>query len=187
MQPFGVIVLAAGESSRFGSPKQLAMYEGETLIERAVQTALDSGAEEVVVIVGANKEQVTQKLARFPVRAVENVLWREGMSSSIIDGIEELDMNVAVIMTCDQPLITSDHLHALAAGTAHAPVAASSYDGVLGVPCAFTRETFGELLKLEGDDGARDLIRSRRWAVHAVPFEGGSLDVDEPKDLKAAK
>jgi len=184
MQPFGVVILAAGESARFGSPKQLAQYEGEALIERAARTALDSGAEETVVVVGANKEQVAAKLTPFPVRIVDNPDWKQGMSSSIIAGIEALDMNVAVLMTCDQPLITSEHLHELAMATSRASIAASSYDGVFGVPCAFKREIFAELFKLEGDDGARDLIRSRRWPVASVPCEQGSLDIDLKKDLE---
>ena len=125
MQSFGVIVLAAGESARFGAPKQLAKYEGETLIQRAVQTAIDSGAEEVIVVLGAHKEQIAPALTGFRVQIVDNVEWKDGMSSSISVGIEALNENVAVIMTCDQPLITSEHLHALAMATEHAPMRGS--------------------------------------------------------------
>lgn len=185
---FGVVVLAAGGSARLGRPKQLLPYLGRTLVEHAVRTALASGASEVVVVVGANADAIRVRLAGLPVRIVNNREWAEGMGSSIRRGVAALgpDVSSAVIALADQPRITPDHLRSLAGalgeGTA---LAASSYDGVVGAPCAFARSEFPSLLGLTGDAGARFLIRQAGDALATIAFDGANVDVDTSEDFKA--
>jgi molybdenum cofactor cytidylyltransferase len=179
-----IIILAAGGSSRLGSPKQLLPYVGSTLVRHAAETALQTGAK-VVVVVGSGADQVRASLRDLPLTVAENLDWQEGMASSIRAGITVLDKGVqsAVIALCDQPKITAAHLLALATQVrAEQPIAASSYDGILGAPCGFHRSLFPRLLSLTGDSGARELIRHAEGPVIAVPFEQGNFDIDTQAD-----
>ncbi len=179
-----IVILAAGGSSRLGSPKQLLPYAGITLVRHAADTALQTGSQ-VVVVVGSEADKVRESLIGLHVRIVENPDWKEGMSSSIRVGISSLqpDADSAVIALCDQPKIAAAHLQALASVVDQfQPIAASSYDGTLGAPCAFNRSVFPKLLALKGDSGARELIRNAETSVIAVPFEAGNLDIDTQAD-----
>src|SRR6266436_9799703 len=107
----GLIVLAAGASTRMGTPKQLLLHEGRTFLRRAGETALASACHPVVVVLGAHADQLQVELERLPVLIVENRRWEEGMSSSIRVGLETLvaedeGLDGAVIMLCDQPFVT---------------------------------------------------------------------------------
>lgn len=181
---FAVVVLAAGGSARLGRPKQLLPYRGRTLVEHAVRTALASGAHEVVVVLGAETEAVREKLRELKVRFVHNREWAEGMGGSIRAGIASLsgEIDSVVVALADQPRITPDHLRALAekVGNDEFSIAASSYDGVLGAPCAFARSQFSRLLSLSGDAGARALIRGQS-GVATIAFDGANVDVDTPE------
>ncbi|CAN5401390.1 hypothetical protein BH11ARM2_BH11ARM2_37450 [soil metagenome] len=184
MATFGVVVLAAGGSGRMGRAKQLLPYLGRTLVEHAVRTALASGAAEVVVVVGAEAAAVRERLRGLRIRIVENRDWAEGMGGSISLGVGALGASVerVVVALGDQPRVTPQHLHAL--GTAGGAVVASSYDGLLGAPCAFARSEFPSLLALEGDQGARALLRRDPDRVQVVVFEDANVDVDTPDDYR---
>lgn len=184
MPSFGVVVLAAGGSSRFGRPKQLLPYLGRTLVEHAVRTALASGAAEVVVVVGAEGPEIRKRLQGLRVRIVTNEAWTEGMGGSIAKGVAALQtVDAVVVALADQPRITPDHLRSLAEQTAASPRVASSYDGILGAPCAFARSEFLALLALKGEMGARHLIRNGEVAV--IEFAAANIDVDTPADYVA--
>jgi len=185
MGGFAVVVLAAGASSRLGRPKQLLPYLGRTLIEHAVRTALASGAAEVIVVLGAEAAAVRERLQGLRVRLVTNSAWAEGMGSSIRCGVAAVraDIDSVVIALGDQPRITPDHLRAL--GQAALPVVASSYDGVIGAPCAFGRALFDRLMSLSGDEGARSILRSGDHKVETIEFRGANVDVDTPADYVA--
>jgi molybdenum cofactor cytidylyltransferase len=159
-----VIVLAAGFSRRRGSPKQLVTIDGETLIHRAARIASEVG--EVIV--------VTTPEFQVPFRMVMNPA-NDGIASSIRAGVAACDGDVLITL-CDQPHVTADHLRALA--NANAPIAASAYNGILGVPAYFARRFRDELLSLRGDQGAKRIIEAHRDVVVAIPFEDASIDVD---------
>jgi molybdenum cofactor cytidylyltransferase len=135
------VVLAAGASTRLGEPKQLVMLAGETLLERAVRTAREAGCEPVVVVLGAAYVEILGNCGLGDAVTVINSDWKEGMSSSIRLGIRTLgfiakDADGVVLMTCDQPAVTAEHLRAIiASGTR----AASAYAGRAGVP-AYTSQ-----------------------------------------------
>lgn len=165
------VILAAGSSTRFGSAKQLALFEGETLVDRAVRVASEV-ADRVIVVVqpGALPDVVGR---------VENPSFAEGIASSIRAGVRAAGETRVLLMLCDQPLITASHLRALLA--VDAPVVATGYGGTAGVPAVFAPEVVPELLALEGDRGAKSVIVSHEAAV--VPFEPAAVDVDRPEDL----
>ena len=186
MGSFGSVILAAGASARYGQPKQLLPYRGRTLVEFAAETALESGASAVVVVVGAEAEQVRGKLSRLRVEVVFNPQWAEGMGSSIRCGVAALpaEVDAVVIALSDQPRITPHHLSALVRRVISegVKVVASSYAGVIGAPCAFARSEFPRLLALQGDAGARGLLRDTAVPIESIPFPDANLDVDTPAD-----
>src|SRR5918999_4865832 len=138
----GVIVLAAGGSSRMGSPKQLLRYRGESLIRHAAKTALESMCHRVVVVVGNDAQRMKDELDTLPVSVIENTDWRTGMSSSIRAGMEELlkdDLNAVILMLCDQPFVTAEILNDLIFThiKTSEPIVASSYENIQGAPAFF--------------------------------------------------
>ena len=186
----GAIVLAAGSSSRMGSPKQILRYRGESLLRRAALAALGAGCRPVIVVTGANAELSRRELDGLVVQEVFNTCWETGMASSVRAGVEELisadtGAEAAVLLLCDQPHVTADIISGLI--TAHrstkSPVVASTYDGSFGVPVLFDRTLFAELTRLEGVSGAKEVIRRHAAEAHFLPFQGGEVDVDTPDDF----
>jgi len=161
-------VLAAGASKRLGRPKQLVRFEGETLVARAARIA-SAVAPTIVVVSPQLRDAVSD------VRAIENPDASEGMASSIRCGVQATTGDV-IIMLCDQPHVTSEHLRALA--DAGAPIAATGYSGIRGVPAFFAEKFRDELLALRGDAGARSVIEAHRDEVATIPFEAAGFDVD---------
>jgi CTP:molybdopterin cytidylyltransferase MocA len=159
-----IVILAAGASKRLGYPKQLVVVEGETLLARAYRIA--SAVAPAIV--------VTRREFAFG-NAIVNEHAEEGMASSIRLGVAACDGDV-LLMTCDQPHVTSAHLRALI--DADAPIAATAYAGIAGVPAFFSAEFRDELLALHGDVGARSVIERYRDVVVAIPLPEAELDVD---------
>lgn len=159
-----IVILAAGASKRLGHPKQLVEIGGETLLARAYRIA--SAVAPAIV--------VTRRELAFG-DAVINEHPEEGMASSIRLGVAACDGDV-LLMTCDQPHVTSAHLRALI--DAGAPIAATAYAGIAGVPAFFARQFREELLALRGDVGARRVIERHREVVVAIPLPEAELDVD---------
>jgi molybdenum cofactor cytidylyltransferase len=176
------VVLAAGASTRLGELKQLVFLGEETLLERALRVAREAECAPLVVVLGAGYAQVLGNSLLGDAVQVINDKWEEGMASSIRLGVGSLgfaakDAEGVVVMTCDQPSVTAEHLRAL---MKDGGLKASHYAGRNGVPAYFPREYFGRLLELEGDHGARELLRSAPF----VELMGGELDVDTPEDLE---
>ena len=176
------LVLAAGASTRLGQPKQMVEVAGETLLDRAVRVAGEAGCEPIAVVLGAGAKRVTEECDLRSVWVVVNAGWAEGMGSSIRAGMELVDgfaeAHGVVVMACDMPGVTAEHLRGLAS---EAEVAtASGYDGRRGVPAYFPRTDFAALLALRGDAGARELLQQAR----VVELAGGEMDVDTAEDLR---
>ena len=186
----GAVVLAAGASSRMGSPKQTLQFRGQSLLRRAAIAALSAGCRPVIVVTGANAELSRRELEGLDVREVLNTRWETGMASSIRAGIEELvsaaaDADAAVMMLCDQPHVTAEVISGLVAAhrVTGRPVVASTYGGSFGVPAIFSRTLFAELARLEGAAGAKQVIERHASETHFLPFQGGEVDVDTPDDF----
>jgi molybdenum cofactor cytidylyltransferase len=182
----GVVLLAAGGSSRLGRPKQLVVYQGRTLVRRAAEAALDAACGPVVVVLGAHREAVVPELAGLPVRTVEHADWAAGPGGSLQAGLRALPaVEAAVFMLCDQVRVDAAHLRALVEAWRRtgAAVVASAYDVTRGVPALFCRAVFPELEALEPGQGARGVIAREPSRVAEVPLPGGGEDVDTAEDL----
>ena len=185
----GAVILAAGSSSRLGTPKQLLQFGGRSLIRNAALAAIEASCAPVVVVTGACAEQATRELDGLALQVVWNDRWETGMASSVSAGIARLletDRTVAavVVLLCDQPLVTAEVIGALVAAH-HATgsiVVASSYAGSFGVPALFGRALFDELSRLDGAAGAKQVIARHARHAQFVPFPDGAVDVDTPED-----
>lgn len=185
----GLILLAAGKSSRLGKPKQLLRFRGETLLRRSVKSALASGCRPVIVVLGANAEMLKKEIEEFNVEIVENLIWENGMGTSIQSGVGALlknnyDAAGAIIMTCDQPFVSVDLIKQIIKNfqRTNAPIVASSYGETVGVPTFFSRALFPELTALKADSGAKKIICAHRKTVLEIPFEAGATDIDTEED-----
>jgi len=187
--PIAAIVLAAGASARMGRPKLLLPYHGVPLLRRAVETAFRGGCGDVVVVLGADPEQYLPILAGTSARPVHNPDFTQGLSSSIRAGIEAVPEGAvaAVIMLADQPLIDEGVIHRLIETyrTSGMKIVACTYGGVHGVPVLFDRALFLELLVLEGDQGARQVMATypRHVGTVEIPLEAAA-DIDTPDDAR---
>lgn len=174
------LVLAAGASTRLGQPKQNVRLGGETLLERALRTAQSAALSPIWVVVAQGSLIVPDRGAV----TVVNEEAAEGMASSIRAGIRVATLagvDGVVILACDQPAVTEEHLRIL--GRSANEIVASAYAGHRGIPAYFPRSAFEYLLELSGDCGAREMLRSAR----TVPLSKGELDIDTADDLKRAR
>ena len=153
----GAVVLAAGPSTRMGTPKQLLQFSGQTLVKRAASVAVEAGCRPVVVVTGAHAVATREALRGLDVQEAENQQWPSEISSSIRVGVEAVvraspQTAAIIMMLCDQPFVTQELIARIVA--AHRETArsiiASSYGGSYGVPALFGRKYFAQLTALDG-------------------------------------
>ena len=186
----GAVILAAGPSTRMGTPKQLLQFRGRTLVRRAASAAIEAGCRPVVVVTGAHALATREALRGLDVQEAENKNWESGMSSSLRAGIESLvktapRVSAVVLMLCDQPFVTRETIAGLIAAhreTGRA-IVASSYGSSYGVPALFSRKYFAELTALKGALGAKQVIEKHLAKVHLMSFPDGEIDIDTPADF----
>src|SRR5581483_1147998 len=187
----GAVVLAAGDSSRFGMPKQVASFQGEPLVRRSVTAANEAGCAPVVVVLGANAAQITPVLTGLPVSIVEHPNWSDGLGSSIAVGLKRAlamvaDLDAAILLACDQPFVNATALKQLI--QLHVknqqPIVASAYAETLGIPVLFDRSCFRDLLQLTGDTGAKAMILARPGDVCPFDFPSAAIDIDTAADYE---
>ncbi len=185
---FAVLILAAGESKRLGKIKQLLRYRGKSLLESTVEKALSTNSE-VVVVLGAHYQQIHQTIRHYPVDVVENKHWIEGVASSIRCGLETAvikypDIKGVIMLLSDQPLVTSEHILAIAREVANDKdkIIATAYKGIVGVPAYIPKSYFETLKKLEGNIGAKQLINENRKQIKVINLEAAAVDIDTLDD-----
>ena len=183
------LVLAAGDSSRFGSAKQLVRVAGRPLLHTAVTRAAEVTGNALIVVLGAGAARLAPLLKHSPGSIVINREWREGLGSSIRAGVAKLPpaCNAVMLLLADQAAVTADDLRRLVGTWRKQPqcIAAALYGGVSGAPAIFPRSAFRELCELRGDVGARALLRRNAARVVRVPMPSAAIDIDTPEDLLA--
>ena len=186
------VVLAAGGSTRFGAPKQLLPWQGRPLIAHVADMAWLAGLSPVVVVVGAEAEQVVPALTGREVSVLRNYRWQAGMSTSLSLGVAALPSTVeaAVFLPVDQPLVDARFLRSLVAywkQRAAGIVVPVGRAGQRGTPVLFARRFFAELANLSGDVGGRALFASYPDDLVTMPVANPDLliDVDTPAAYEA--
>jgi xanthine/CO dehydrogenase XdhC/CoxF family maturation factor/CTP:molybdopterin cytidylyltransferase MocA len=182
-----IAVLAAGESKRLGTPKQLVDVAGIPLVRHVATRCLELRGGPVGVVVGAHAASVEHALGELNVARIANGEYAEGIASSIRAAVrwaQSTNANALAIVLGDQPRITAAHLASLRdAWLAGAPIAASRYSNIVGAPALFDRSAWPELAALAGDQGAGKLVY-REDSV-AIDFDG--FDIDTPADVTALR
>ncbi|MEO1433832.1 MAG: nucleotidyltransferase family protein, partial [Cyanobacteria bacterium J06633_8] len=145
----------------------------------------------IVVVLGAYKEQIKPQIDKLPVQIVENQHWQTGMSSSIRAGIAAIKQSIpkldaVIIALADQPLISKTVLNKLSQSYQEMGniIIASAYDEVIGVPALFNRALFPELMQLEGDRGAKLLMRKYQDEVLTIEIPEAAIDIDTQDDYE---
>jgi molybdenum cofactor cytidylyltransferase len=186
-----VLVLAAGAASRFGSAKQLFNWQGKTLVEHAVTQAL-SLSDEVWVVTGAYQHEIEVTLAPYAVKTLWNPNWASGMGTSIAAGATALLSNKPLlpwllVILVDQPFIPLEKLQLLVQTfqLQQKPVVAAYYQGRGGVPAVFGSSCFEKLTLLQGDQGARAVIRNAsKEDICFVEIPEAANDIDHQEDAQ---
>ena len=194
------LVLAAGASRRFGSPKQLALIDGVPMLQRVIETAQaalppDEHGSRITVVLGAHAEAVLEgvieQLAPPHPAVIVCPDWEHGMAHSLRFGLAALEAvgpdapNAALVLLADAPYITTDDLRRLIDAWQVSPdvPAAAQYAETVGAPCVLPRAVWPELETLEGDRGAGAWLKTRLAAnspLTLVAMPRAAHDVDRP-------
>ncbi|HTT05116.1 MAG TPA: nucleotidyltransferase family protein [Steroidobacteraceae bacterium] len=181
------VVLAAGASRRFGSPKQLVRFQGQTLLQRVLASANEISASGVTLVLGAHAAEIVAALPPGRATILINREWEEGIASSVRAAVRALPgaCDAVLILLGDQPLVCAAGLERLVSAARRSPrqVIASRYSGIIGVPAVFPRWCFNDLCELRGDQGARALITRYSDHVVGLAHPEAAVDIDEPEDL----
>ena len=184
-----VVVLAAGQARRFGSAKQLAQFQGRTLLQGAVARAIALGSQQVAVVLGALAQQLTPVLRQTPATLLVNRDWEEGMASSLRAAARHAQgrWDGLLITLVDQPAVTVSDLQRLQAVWLRNPdsLVAAGFAGTVGAPAIIPSWCYADLLALRGDQGARALLQRHAGRLLRVDMPAAALDVDTPEDLQA--
>jgi molybdenum cofactor cytidylyltransferase len=187
----GIIILAAGNSSRLGEAKQLLTFRNKTLLKHVVDEALAVPGTLTIVVTGSEKERLAMELEGSDAVTCYNAEWAQGMSASIrvgLNKLKEMEPEVAccIIAVCDQPYITSGVFKGLLEKLQETScgIIASSYADTAGTPVLFGSPYFDDLLSLKGHEGAKKLLNIYAQQVLLCPFPNGEVDVDTRQDYQ---
>ncbi|MFC2048310.1 molybdenum cofactor cytidylyltransferase [Chloroflexota bacterium] len=185
------ILLAAGEAKRMGKTKQLMPWRQSTMVEQAIDNLLSSAVDEVIVVVGHKAEEVTKVIADKAVKLVVNPDYEQGMSTSVIAGLNLLDSQTQAVMLAlgDQPFIDSQTINRLIDEfySHDKGIIIPTYQGRRGHPIIFVSKYKEELLGLTGDIGGRQIIENHPDDVLEVAVESESIlaDIDTIGDYQS--
>ena len=185
----GIIILAAGSSSRLGRSKQLLDYKGKTLLQTVINEALETSCRPVIAVLGSNAKEIASQHQNDQVNFVFNESWENGMASSIVAGLSTLIKNNSeiesiIIAVADQAFIKMSNFNNLIEKQKETGknIIASTYAETIGTPVLFKKDYFEALLSLTGAEGAKKILKQYPQDVETVVFEHGEIDIDTETD-----
>ena len=188
------IILAAGASVRFGQPKQLIELRGKYLVEWVLVAALKSRLDLVVLVLGHEYQSILQalgtKVRRPRLEVVTNHKYHEGQSSSLKTGLESVRKTFSSIMylLADQPMINSKTINLLLDQfhESEKEICVPVFEGQRGNPTIFKRPIYEEIMMIDGDIGARNIIgkEANRMLYAKIKDPFCFFDIDSQEDLK---
>lgn len=194
----GIVILAAGASSRMGVPKQLLHIDGKSLIKRITEMVMDAPCYPVVVVLGANRDMIRKELAGMPITIIDNPQWEKGMSGSIKMGLAGSymtfkELESIIFLTADMPLVSVDLIKKMISKAEEVSakindvpdIVACNYGGQMGIPVLFRRKLFNDLLELSGDNGAKKIILANKERTVTVDFPEGKIDLDTMEEYRS--
>lgn len=187
-----ILILAAGESSRMGKPKQLLKWKDSNLVNYSISKAIQLSPKNVFVVLGCNFEQIKNEIQENNITILENKNWKQGLGNSMAYGIRAIsevlqDVEGVLIMLADQPLIQTNHFNKLI--NCFIPdtqqILATEYvDGSLGVPAFFDKLYLNEIIALNSDFGAKQLFQKYSESVISIKNLHAHLDIDTFEQYK---
>lgn len=190
MMETGILILAAGNSSRLGEPKQLLNFKGKSLLQNVCEEALKI-TKCVVIVTGSNHSEISKEIENLELSIKENTNWSEGMGSSISVGVNQLlnsfpTLENCIISVCDQPFIDASVFSELIQmqKDSQKGIIASKYSDTLGVPVLFTKKYFKDLSSLSGHEGAKKILPKFKNDIAEINFEKGAIDIDTKDDYQ---
>ncbi|TWI00594.1 molybdenum cofactor cytidylyltransferase [Flavobacterium tiangeerense] len=185
----GILLLAAGNSSRLGQPKQLLQFNDTSLLQNTIVQAKKVPNSFVLVVTGAYKESIDIEIAKTEAQSIHNPYWESGMASSIAVGLQQLQdlkpaIRTCIISVCDQPYISTILFEDLIKKhkVSRKGIVASNYLNIVGVPVLFDSDYFAALKNLQGNEGAKKMIQQHQHDIAIVAFEKGAIDIDTIDD-----
>lgn len=181
------LILAAGNSSRLGQPKQLVKYKGEYLVN-LIENELSEICDSTFIVLGAHYQLIEKHVKKAQI--VHNQHWQQGMHTSLSLGVKKSQSKAdgLLIALSDQPLIPQDHYQLLIEKFNYNPasIIATQYAKIVGVPAIFPQSYFD---KLQNDcsinKGAQSIIKNNMQSVCAIQCESAEFDLDTPDQLKS--
>ncbi len=187
------IVLAAGTSSRMGSPKPLLTLGGRPLLERVLETVRDTQVDDIVVVLGHEADRVRDSVSFDGARAVVNPAYTDGMSTSLRAGVRAADprSDGLLIVLGDQPFVESATINRLIErrNGSHAKILIPTYEGARGNPVLLDRSLSEDVQSIRGDQGCRAIFGHHADGILEVPVDdpGILVDLDTPEQITLAE
>ncbi len=190
MSHTAIVVLAAGNSTRLGSPKQLLPYQGTTLLGYTLQQLTSLPSCRVFVVLGAFSEKIKKEITALNVEIVLNPGWNSGMGSSLSKAVSEIqkrgDFDSVLVTLCDLPLLGTEFYTSLLKfhHSNRNRITRTSYPNTKGVPVIFKSSYFPELTQLQGDEGAKPLLKVHTNSIADFLWKEPFFDVDTPESYQ---
>lgn len=175
-----------------GTPKQLLPIQGRSLLRYLAEISIASLCDPVIVVLGASVQQTRAEIEDLPLQIIENQQWQAGMGTSISTGLAALlerepALNAVLILVCDQPFVSTALIDRLviAYQTKSYQIVATGYLDTVGVPALLSDRYFPQLLQLDSDKGARQIIQQHLHETYTIDFPEGEIDLDTPDQYQA--
>lgn len=184
---YAILVLAAGTSSRLGRPKQLVEIGNSNLLSHTIDAASSTPNADVHIILGAYSTEILDEIKiDHPVHINPN--WAKGMGNTIAFGISQIkcfEYQAVILTVCDQPYLEATHFEQLVHlyENDSKDIIVSKYRSGNGPPSLFSAQHFDQLGSLEGDLGAKSVVKNNLENVGFIDFKRGNIDIDQEEDL----